>query len=315
MKTALIIHGAQGSPEENWIPWLKRELFKQSYDAVAPVFPTPEKQSCDTWMKVVEPYLCRLNGESIVIGHSIGATFLLSLLERLSQPVAISALISGFVHDLGIDAFDRINNTFYSRSFDWSRIRNNARDIVILHGSNDPYVPLMEMQYLADQLRVIPTIVQNGGHLNESAGFLELPQLLERLVKFDSRKSLLIPINSRRQILIQDRRGYKKPDWGYFGGQIEEDEIPLEAVIRESKEELGIDILPTELKFIGTSSTCFNNQRILRFFFLYNCNRASFSVYEGSGAQWVSFSKARELMEDKSRFDDVVNKIKLASNV
>ncbi len=27
-------------------------------------------------------------------------------------------------------------------------------------------------------------------------------------------KALVIPINQKREIFIQDRRGYKSPDWG-----------------------------------------------------------------------------------------------------
>ena len=34
MKTALIIHGAFGSPTENWIPWLKAELEKTGHSQV-----------------------------------------------------------------------------------------------------------------------------------------------------------------------------------------------------------------------------------------------------------------------------------------
>ncbi|HLA25570.1 MAG TPA: hypothetical protein VJ028_00210 [Patescibacteria group bacterium] len=49
----------------------------------------------------------------------------------------------------------------------------------------------------------------------------EFPESLEKIIRFDGRKALIVPVNSKRQILIQDRRGYKKPDWGYFGGGIE----------------------------------------------------------------------------------------------
>ncbi len=33
-RTAFIIHGSYGNPEENWIPWLKRELQQYNFDVI-----------------------------------------------------------------------------------------------------------------------------------------------------------------------------------------------------------------------------------------------------------------------------------------
>lgn len=309
MKTALIIHGAYGNPNENWIPWLKSELEKFGYEVAVPVFPTPENQNIESWLDVVSPHFENLNNESVLVGHSIGAVFLLSILEKLNTSVKTTIFASGFLHDLGNDDFDKINRTFYDKDFDWQKIKKSSQEVFVFHGDNDPYVPLSEAENLAEKLCAETEVIKNGGHLNESAGFVEFPALLETIITFDNRKSLIVPINSKRQIFIQDRRGHKKPDWGYFGGEIEEGETPTEAVIRETKEELDIDIKPNELKYLGTSTTLWDNHKIMRYMHLYRTEQESFNVLEGKGGHWLSFEEVRERLDDKDRFDEIAERI------
>jgi predicted alpha/beta hydrolase family esterase/8-oxo-dGTP pyrophosphatase MutT (NUDIX family) len=309
MKTALIIHGAYGNPDENWFPWLKKELESLDYNVLVPNFPTPENQSLNAWMEVVEPYLSKLDKESVLVGHSIGAVFLLSILEKLEHPAATALFVSGFLHDLGDKNFDTINNSFYNKELDWEKIRNTARYIAVLHGDNDPYVPKSEAHNLAEKLDVQAAIIPEGGHLNADAGYVAFPELLEKAVEFDNRKALIIPINSDKQIFIQDRRGHKKPDWGYFGGEIEEGETPVEAVIRESKEELDVEIKPDELTSLGTSTTAWNGRKIIRYIHLYKTEQKTFNVLEGAGGHWMSFDEARGHFEDKDRFDEIVQRV------
>lgn len=59
------------------------------------------------------------------------------------------------------------------------------------------------------------------------------------------RIALLIPYNKKSEILFQDRRELIKPvkkDYGFFGGEIEEGETIEQALAREIKEELSINI-------------------------------------------------------------------------
>jgi len=69
------------------------------------------------------------------------------------------------------------------------------------------------------------------------------------------RAVLLFLVNSKNQILMQKRSAHKKlwPNcWdGTGGGHVDAGEIGLFSVIRELKEELGIDVRPDEVRYIG----------------------------------------------------------------
>lgn len=66
MQIVFIFHGAYGDGTENWIPWIQGELEKRGCEVMVPLFPTPEGQSFDSWMKVFEEYKPRLSADSIL---------------------------------------------------------------------------------------------------------------------------------------------------------------------------------------------------------------------------------------------------------
>jgi 8-oxo-dGTP pyrophosphatase MutT (NUDIX family) len=57
--------------------------------------------------------------------------------------------------------------------------------------------------------------------------------------------SILLPYNSKGEVLLQHRTpdaSYYPNCWGFFGGGIEEGETPKEALKREAREELQLDL-------------------------------------------------------------------------
>lgn len=128
-------------------------------------------------------------------------------------------------------------------------------------------------------------------------------------------KALLFILNSKGEVLIQDRRGYKKPDWGYFGGSIEEGETPLGAVIREAKEELNLNLQEEDLSYLGEFlETHFKDidgdEGTIQHFYLYKTDQEHFEDLEAKGAHWFSFEKAKELVVNPEKFEKIVGKIK-----
>ncbi len=178
MKTALLIHGAFGSPEENWFPWLKEHLAAAGFKVIVPTFPTPENQNLITWEAIVEPYVASLNKDSIIVGHSLGVPFGLRVLELIKQPIAGFYAAAGFVELLKNDTFDAINHTFTQRRFNWKEINQKSCNFYVYHSQNDPYVSWGCAKNLAGYLNVEITEIPNGGHLNEGMGFTEFSQLL-----------------------------------------------------------------------------------------------------------------------------------------
>lgn len=175
----IIIHGSFGHPLENWFPWLQDKIRQLGHEAIVPKFPTPDGQSLDSWLDAFYRQAGKLEQGMILVGHSLGPAFILRLLERSEKPVMGIFLVSGFLGSLNLPKFDEINSSFLKDPFRWDKIRANAGYTKVYYGDNDPYVPLEQAEELARALGVEPTVIRNGGHLNESAGFKSFGKLFE----------------------------------------------------------------------------------------------------------------------------------------
>lgn len=177
MPNIFIIHGSEGNPNENWFPWLKKQLEDLGHKVHVPAFPTPENQTFGEWMKIWHQYGQFLDENSIVIGHSLGVLFLLSVLEKAKVKAAF--FVAGFAGLPG-NRFDDGMKTF-ARDFDFEKIKNNCQRFFVYHSDNDPYVKLDVAQNLAEQLDVKVSLIKNAGHFNEDSGYDKFPLILDRI--------------------------------------------------------------------------------------------------------------------------------------
>ncbi|GHS99837.1 hypothetical protein FACS189421_11020 [Bacteroidia bacterium] len=175
----VILHGTGGSPDGNWFPWLREQLTARGHRVFVPRFPTPDEQSVETWNRALKEQVPQIGSNTILIGHSCGATYILHILESLENPVHASILVSGFIDKLGNEWFDIRNETFVNHKFDWEKIKKNAGRVTLLAGDNDPYVPASAARKLADALSAQLTIIPGGGHLNSEFGYTEFPEILK----------------------------------------------------------------------------------------------------------------------------------------
>ena len=181
MTRFFIVHGAYGNPEENWIPWLKKELEKIGHEVNVPKFPTPDDQTLDNWLQVFKPYNKLIDQDTIFIGHSLGPTFILNILQRINTKIKAAFLISAVSDMLGNKQFDKINHTFFEKGFNWKKIKKNCGTFVLINSTNDPYIPMELGKRLAQNLDISLILLKDAGHINKAAGFIEFNFLLEKI--------------------------------------------------------------------------------------------------------------------------------------
>lgn len=183
MTNVIIIHGTGGNPQGNWFPWLKSELEHIGCRVFVPRFPTPEHQSLDQWLMVFKQYEQYLDKNSLIVSHSLGCAFVLTVLENLRQPIKAAFLVAGFLKKLNKPEFIESNKTFVEKDFDWATIKNNCQRMYVINSDNDPHVPLEKGQELAEKLGAELFILKNAGHINTEAGYTRFDFLRERIKK------------------------------------------------------------------------------------------------------------------------------------
>ncbi|MFH1315802.1 MAG: alpha/beta hydrolase [Candidatus Uhrbacteria bacterium] len=180
MKNIFIFHGTAGCPEENWFSWLKEKLEKMGRNVIVPQFPTPEGQSLESWLKVLDKHKQYINADTIFIGHSLGGIFLLRILERLPTACKAAFFTGTPIGIKPIKNYDS-DNSFSGFSFDWDNIKKKAGYFSVYHSDNDPYVSLGNGEELAKRLDVKLNLIPNAGHFNTRAGYTEFDRLWDEL--------------------------------------------------------------------------------------------------------------------------------------
>ncbi|MFA5080349.1 MAG: alpha/beta fold hydrolase [Candidatus Paceibacterota bacterium] len=180
MKKVFLIHGFEGSPNGGWRPWLMAELGKLDIYACALAMPNPDNPICDEWVDEITRNVEKNQSDEIyLIGHSLGAPTILRYLEKSSGKIAGVILVSSPSEKNNNKKID----SFLENPFNFSAIKSKTNNICIIHGENDPNVPLNNAEFLSKELNCNFVIIPNGGHLNGSSGWTILPQVLEELKK------------------------------------------------------------------------------------------------------------------------------------
>jgi uncharacterized protein len=182
MPRVIITHGAFGSCESDWIPWLRDELLSRSVEVIAPNYPTPEGQDLAEWLAIYERAVPAMDCPTVFVGHSIGATFTLRLLERQEGNILGTFLVAGVVSHLTKPDFRPLMASFVEPPFKWKLIRKRAGQIRIFHSADDPVVPIDKGFELSGKLGVPLLEFTEAGHFTSDSGYGPFPELLDQVL-------------------------------------------------------------------------------------------------------------------------------------
>ncbi len=128
------------------------------------------------------------------------------------------------------------------------------------------------------------------------------------------REVIGIIVNDKNEILLQKRASSKKEFanmWELCYGHVSSGEQPQEAMIRELKEENGLQIKDDDLVFVGIEKTAEYNVQSLRYhnvfsyvYLITTKNKITDYVFqkeEVSGGKYISIKKLRELFLKKDK--------------
>lgn len=191
MKNVLILHGLNGDPNANWYPYLATQLRKHGYQASGPRLHKPLKPDIDKVFQALSKERV-FNSETIIVGHSSGAVLACGILQNLPPDLKVNKvfLVGGFIdRDLTRELYRQVPraafDNLFPKTWNWGKIKHQAKRFVVIQSDNDPFVPLKQGKILAKKLNAEEMLLKGQGHfsISTSPQYREFPTLLEKILE------------------------------------------------------------------------------------------------------------------------------------
>lgn len=176
MKKALLLQGWFQKPNENWFPWLGKELEKRGYSVSAPDLPTMQTNSprLEKVLKAIDKTV-KIDRQTTIICHSLGCLIGLRLAEKLSFKKLI--LVAGWdFNDLTFE-----HRFFWKTPINHKKIISHVKNIVVIHSDNDPYITAFQAEEMSKRLKGKFVLVRGAGHFGKDDHCTQVPQILKFL--------------------------------------------------------------------------------------------------------------------------------------
>lgn len=188
-KRVFIVHGWGGYPEENWFPWLKKELEDKGFEVFVPQLPDPGNPRIYNWVPKLADTVGKPDEQTYFVGHSMGCQTIARYLETLSKNTKVggAVFVAGFFKRLtGLEDEPGIPETekhWLNTPIDFNKIKPHLNKSVAIFSDDDPYVPLDNQEDFKNELGSKIIVGHQMGHFNASAGITKLPIALESILE------------------------------------------------------------------------------------------------------------------------------------
>ena len=96
----LILHGIQGYAGIHWQQWLHDELIKAGHAVLMPNLPNSDHPDRTQWFETAQKAIYDVDlSKLVIVGHSLGVTTALDLIEKLDEPITALISMAGFGED------------------------------------------------------------------------------------------------------------------------------------------------------------------------------------------------------------------------
>jgi len=184
IKKVVLAHAYPADAQTAWYPHFKTEMEKEGIEVVIPALPNPEISSAEQWISILQKEAKEKPEETLLIGHSIGGTALMRMLEKSESQFAGLIMVSTAGFDLGYPAL----KDFFAKEFDYQSISEKAGFFINYYSSNDQVLapdPMRHAQIFLDQLNAKTIFLDNRGHFAPFDDCVAIPELVEEVLSLN----------------------------------------------------------------------------------------------------------------------------------
>jgi len=158
-----------------WRMTLQDEL-QGTYAVLLPEMPNKQNASYDAWKLWFEKYLPHLHAGDVLVGHSLGAAFLIRYLSEERLPISVSGVYLIATPFFCEDSPAGGDFRFNTRSL--QQVLGNTKNLVFYHSEDDQVVPFSDLRHFLEHFPQARTMIfKDRGHFVQES----FPELLEDL--------------------------------------------------------------------------------------------------------------------------------------
>ena len=144
----ILIHGNGGATINNfWYSYVKNAFEQRGLKVVARTFPDNVLARSSSWLPFLEHEL-KADEHSILIGHSSGALAAMKYAEN--HKILGSVLVGTYWTHMGIETEKA--SGYFDSSWQWEKIKKNQKWSMVFASHDDPYIPIEEQRFVAENL-------------------------------------------------------------------------------------------------------------------------------------------------------------------
>lgn len=171
MKRAIIIHGWNQRPDQEWQPWLRDELVHKGWNVDLPTMPNASMPKLSKWMASLKSL--RPDKDTVIVGHSLANALIMKYLEDHT----VRAVVMVAAWDYLLADLVKEHGTFFEGGFDYEKIKSRKIPITIMQSTNDPYLDFEKAKILAEKIGATFVPFENAGHFCTRDGYGTFPRL------------------------------------------------------------------------------------------------------------------------------------------
>jgi len=188
MKRIFIIHRWDGKPNNDFYPWLKKELTNHKFKVYVPRMPNTSEPEINVWVSHLKKVVKRLDRETYFIGHSIGCQTIMRFLEKENYNGKIGKVIfvAGWFNldNLENEEVKNIANPWINTPINFNKVKQKLSNLIVFLSSNEPYGFVnYNKKIFKEKLGAKVIIEKNKGHFTEEDNIKELPEILKEISK------------------------------------------------------------------------------------------------------------------------------------